>query len=612
MAEQIIINFEANTTKAVKSVDALDSSVKKTGTTTTATTGAMGALNAATGGLMVRFAALKTGIIAFGAGLKTMRVLLISTGIGALVLGVIALQQAFTSSEEGQNKWNKLTSAMSTIVAVFTDRLAALGRGLINLFTEPIKSIKNFGSSLKEFVMDKVEKVIEGLGYLGEAISLLFEGEFKAAMRSANKGISSLNSGLNVLQMAVDATYKSFSDLSNEIIREFEISLKISKQRAKADVIERKNIVDRAKANRDRADLLEKAVDKEKFALGERIAFLKEAGELEDKITDQEIKAARLRLNAKILENKQGDSTKADKEEEANLTATLLNLETAKLTKQKEVTSQIIALRNEEKAAIKANADELKAFTDVSRDEREKERTELEEQANLLREKFKNDKDALLEIENSYLEQTTALQDRYDEEDAVKQREKDDAKKIADQKEIDDAKAVANAKIEIAKKEEEAKKTALNGYASALSSISGIISQETQAGKSLAIASSLVNTYAAISGQLKAFSGVPVPGFAIAQAIATGVVGLANVKKIASVKIPGSKGGSSATGSVPTSGAQAQQPSFNIVGQGQGSQIASALAQQQQAPVQAFVVSQDVTTAQSLQNNIIQGATLGG
>ena len=49
-----------------------------------------------------------------------------------------------------------------------------------------------------------------------------------------------------------------------------------------------------------------------------------------------------------------------------------------------------------------------------------------------------------------------------------------------------------------------------------------------------------------------------------------------------------------------------------IVGQGAGSQIASALGEQQQAPIQAFVVSQDVTTAQSLENNIIQGATLGG
>jgi hypothetical protein len=69
--------------------------------------------------------------------------------------------------------------------------------------------------------------------------------------------------------------------------------------------------------------------------------------------------------------------------------------------------------------------------------------------------------------------------------------------------------------------------------------------------------------------------------------------------------------GGSTGGSTQIAQPQIQSPSFNIVGQGQGSQIASALGEQQQTPIQAFVVSQDVTTAQSLENGIIQGATLG-
>ena len=217
------------------------------------------------------------------------------------------------------------------------------------------------------------------------------------------------------------------------------------------------------------------------------------------------------------------------------------------------------------------------------------------------------------ELETTKQEVKTALTLKHAEEDAATQKTIDDAKKIADQKEIDDAKRVADAKIEIAKKEEAAKVAALNGYANALSGISGVIGQETEAGKGIAIASSLVNTYAAIAGQLAVFSGVgapPIPGYAIAQAIATGVVGLANVKKIASVKIPNSSGGSSAP-NIPSISTPAQAPAFNIVGQGAGSQIASALGEQQQSPVQAYVVSQDVTTAQSLENGIISGATLG-
>ena len=158
-------------------------------------------------------------------------------------------------------------------------------------------------------------------------------------------------------------------------------------------------------------------------------------------------------------------------------------------------------------------------------------------------------------------------------------------------------KSYSDASVDIAKKESDAKQQALNSYAGALSSISGVLGQETQAGKAIAIASSLVNTYAAISGQLKAFSGVPVPGYAIAQAIATGVVGFANVKKIASVKIPNSKGGGggAGAGSLPSAGAASQPPSFNIVGASESSQLADAIGGQSQQPIQTYVVANDVT-----------------
>jgi hypothetical protein len=57
---------------------------------------------------------------------------------------------------------------------------------------------------------------------------------------------------------------------------------------------------------------------------------------------------------------------------------------------------------------------------------------------------------------------------------------------------------------------------------------------------------------------------------------------------------------------LPTS----QPPSFNIVGATETSQLAEAVGSQTQQPIQAYVVANDVTTAQSLENNIVEGATL--
>tara|TARA_R110000737_G_scaffold108538_1_gene141261 strand:+ start:3702 stop:5591 length:1890 start_codon:yes stop_codon:yes gene_type:complete len=186
----------------------------------------------------------------------------------------------------------------------------------------------------------------------------------------------------------------------------------------------------------------------------------------------------------------------------------------------------------------------------------------------------------------------------------------------SEQTSVTRAKQISDSKTKIAKLEEKAKRDALLGYASALSDISSVIGQETAAGKAIAVASSLVNTYAAISGQLATFSGVgapPIPGYAIAQAIATGLVGLANVKKIISVKVPNSSGGGGANpGSLPTPSAPSIPPAFNIVGASGTNQLADAIGGQSQQPVQAFVVSSQVTTSQELDRNIIDEASIGG
>ena len=61
------------------------------------------------------------------------------------------------------------------------------------------------------------------------------------------------------------------------------------------------------------------------------------------------------------------------------------------------------------------------------------------------------------------------------------------------------------------------------------------------------------------------------------------------------------------TPSVPTSTA----PAFNIVGASGTNQLADAIAQSGQQPVRSYVVSNDVTTAQELERNIITGASIG-
>ena len=61
----------------------------------------------------------------------------------------------------------------------------------------------------------------------------------------------------------------------------------------------------------------------------------------------------------------------------------------------------------------------------------------------------------------------------------------------------------------------------------------------------------------------------------------------------------------------PSPGSSSMPPAFNVVGQSDTNQLADAIGGQEQQPIQAFVVSSEVTTAQELDRNIIDGASIG-
>ena len=71
-------------------------------------------------------------------------------------------------------------------------------------------------------------------------------------------------------------------------------------------------------------------------------------------------------------------------------------------------------------------------------------------------------------------------------------------------------------------------------------------------------------------------------------------------------------GGSGSTPTAPSGGGSAPQPpAFNIVGASGETQLADAIGSQTQRPSRAYVVSNDVTTAQEMDRNIIEGASIG-
>ena len=150
-----------------------------------------------------------------------------------------------------------------------------------------------------------------------------------------------------------------------------------------------------------------------------------------------------------------------------------------------------------------------------------------------------------------------------------------------------------------------------------LNNLASILGEETAAGKAAAIASATINTFQSAQASYKSLAGIPVvgPALGVAASGAAIVSGFKQVQAIRATKLPTLAGQPSPdVGGGGTPSPQAAQvpqiPSFNIVGQTGTNQLADALSTQEQKPVKAFVVASDVTTGQSLERNIIEGASL--
>ena len=486
--KKIQLLFEVDNKEANQEIQETNDKLKET-TTDMDAVGETG--DAITGGLVTNFKGVVNSIKTAVVSLRTLKGALIASGIGAFAIAIGSVTAAFTNSEEGQDRFNKLMLSFNVIVGNSIDILENLGKSILSA---------------------------------GKILGKIFTGQIGAAALEFDN-----------LKESVGDTVEGIKDFGKETEKEIKQARLLSDLRAAADKDERKLIIDRAEADRVRADLLEKAVDRENFTTEQRIQFLKDASALEETITNQEINLAQTRLDNLKLQNSFGQSKKEDLDAEAQLTAELITLETARLTKQKEVTGQIIALNNEEKALKKAEADKAEA-------DKQK---ELDDEAAFKlaqREALAEDEDAKTEL------LVTKTQERYDA--LIEQAKKFNGDVIG----LEESKAAAVA--EITKKSEddtgeiteEGEKFKVSTLAKFIALGVGIAAEGSNAAKALAIAQSLISTYqAAADVQKNPLSVTPLQKAAdMALVLAAG---FAQVRAITQTQIPVlSVGGVSAGG----------------------------------------------------------------
>lgn len=619
--EKIIVELEAKTDKALKGIEKVGKEVED--------------LNKEVVGSNKRteksLKGVETASKSAAGGIKAIGTTLKAIGIGLLISALATLKEMFNQNQKAVDFFNVAFETAAIVVgqvvtafvnvyeavAKSSENFDALGKvvsGLITLGLTPLKlsfyAIKLavqeaqliweksfFGGNDKETIAELTLSILETKAAFSEvaeesvkAGADIINNFGEAITETVNIGTTAVNELGKISVKAALETAKSNVELtkSGEVAAAMQGLLyeQFDRQAEKLRQVrdeERNTIAERKKANDDLLIEIEKgekaAINQAKIQLGIANANLtKDAKNVEYQVALIEAKKELAGIEAQF----EGIRS----EQKANDLA--LDRESIELINSKK-DAEIELKNNKKEFNAELIEDELLKL------ERQKlnNELELEEETRKLtakRENYKQDTLAYQEAQNELL----AYQQANGQKQKTINNSIDKYKKNLEKTNLKRDKENNQAKEKIAM--------------DSLGAIAGLLGQNSKFGKALAITSAIRDTYTGVNK-------------AIAQGGIWGVVagagvlasGLANVKQITASQEPAAPSfatGGGGGGNVSTPAVPSLPPAFNIVGASNTNQLADAIGSQSQQPVQAYVVSNDVTTAQSLDRNIIEGASI--
>ena len=179
-------------------------------------------------------------------------------------------------------------------------------------------------------------------------------------------------------------------------------------------------------------------------------------------------------------------------------------------------------------------------------------------------------------------------------------------KTLTENQKIKIHKDAVDAETKIDEEQQKGKMELMKAVSDSLDIASDVIGKNTAVGKTMAVASALMNTYQGITAGVKL--GYPQ---AIPAVLAASVTGFKAVKSILAVKTPSGGGSTPSVPSGAISTPTAMSPAINVVGASSTNAIADTIARQGQQPIKTYVVANDVTTQQALSRSIVESASIG-
>ena len=243
-------------------------------------------------------------------GFKILDVAMKSTGILFIIDKFIQFSAVLLENKRVAETLEVVMAAIGTVMNQIFETVEPLADSLIHAFKNPKEAVLDFGNTIKEFVLNRVQAIVDGIGLLGKAISLVFEGKFGEAAEAAKEGFKNIAYEGTLLQTVVETTTEVVGEFVTRTVAAVKQSNELTRSQQKLRDAFRNLNVTQAQTLAQ-IEEIQRARDDEGNSIDERIEKAIEAAELEQKFADQRLSIAnqevaqleqQIRLQGPLLE----------------------------------------------------------------------------------------------------------------------------------------------------------------------------------------------------------------------------------------------------------------------------------------------------------------------
>ena len=181
---EVVVDIKADTSKLDKALQDAEKSMEDLGE---AGEKALGGLDQLTGGLASGLVKSVAGARSLAQGMGLLKVALISTGIGAIVVAVGSLAAYFTQTADGAKLLERAMNLLGATFNVVLDRVAQLGKAVVEFFSGDFSKAFETASAAVKGIGDEIREETQTMDGLTQATQRLRASQREIIVETAKQ-----------------------------------------------------------------------------------------------------------------------------------------------------------------------------------------------------------------------------------------------------------------------------------------------------------------------------------------------------------------------------------------------------------------------------------------